>query len=254
MTEKSFTFIEIIFVKTLITFKNKIKTQEILSCVLFLLVGFIFSTAASTIVEKILEIIIGVDKNYYKSLCKRVKFNGQYFYIPVGKNTFIMSHSRIILIARLVKFIIMAIAIHGCTLAFIESIGGLSISAFGFVLVAAHAIKSSLGAGIWILANGEIQRGNIIYFNNDKRVFLMIKNIGWMKTTCNDVSDVIKNISHGDDLEKSLSMSSTQQQQHTWGAKQMSIPNTQFLSGRIGFFWFCNFPSLKGKYGNPSFL
>jgi len=227
--EKSFTFIEIAFVKTLVTIKNNISFGQIMSCALITIVGFICAMVIGNIIKKILEVILRIDKDTYKKRCEIVMYKNKTFYIPKGRCSRLFTHSRIMLVSRVVKLIIITLTIHGCALAFINSIGGVNISIFGFILIATSTIKSSLGAGVWILTNNEIQRGNIIYFNNDKKTFLQIKDIGWMHVICNDVTEVVQHI-----LQRDI--------ESGWNGvicavKQLSIPNTHFMSCRRGFFW-----------------
>lgn len=255
MVESSFTFIEIIFVKTLITFKNRLGIQQISACIIFLLVGVILALVFGDIVRKTLELIFFVDDSHHKKFCKKVKFKDRYFYIPRGKSAFAITHSRILLVSRVIQFSIMTVFIHGCALSIIQSIGGFNISAFGIILLIAHAIKSPIGAGFLILANNEIRRGDILYFLNDKREFWMVKKIGWIKTTCNDVSDLVKFVSVKD-IENQISKENTHHGGDIVYARQVTIPNTVFLSQRIGFYWYCanDIPKCKvtGFYSSRS--
>lgn len=227
--DKSFSFVEIAFVKMLVTIRNNVSISQIVSCGVILIAGMIISFVVGGIVRKILELIVQVDKNSYKKLCEKKQYKNKIFYLPRGRSKNIMEHPRIIVIARLVKMIIIGVTLHGCILGFISSVGGINISIFGFILIASSAVRSSLGAGIWILANNQIQRGHIIYFNNDKNTFFQIKTIGWTHVTCNEVTDMIKYFQYGD-IEKNSN-------NEIFAVKQLSIPNTHLMSCRVGFFW-----------------
>lgn len=212
---KSLTQTIYIYFSSAINYTHSIPTSTV---AIFITIVIIWSIAevSEKITFYVLKYIFFVNDETTASISNSSKLTNSQNRIVKSDRDRLLSGTRILFLSRAVRLVVITVYAHGVVAYLTSNVSTFEIPVISGIFILSSTIKSSIGAGLWILLSNDIAVGDLFTIESDKDAILRVVYFGWFDITCHQVNRTIG----GKSNQKTEESTKT----------TVRMPNSRFLS------------------------